>query len=150
MQSFPASLIFHIINYLEWEHGLQTRLVTEKTMTEHEVTVQEHDYSTTGLTQADYFAFYNASESIISNNHLWHTDWFFSAVKRKSRICNPLVTSPFFLMNTNFVKILDHIFFNLQSWAEKRRTSEFLTISTQSSNSPVDTLTHAVSCRSTN
>lgn len=119
-------------------------------MTEHEVTVQEHDYSTTGLAQADYFTFYNISENIISNNHLWHTAWFFPVVKRKSRICNPLVTSPFFSMNTDFVKILGHIFFNLPSWAGKRQTSEFLTILTQSSNSPVDMLTHEVSCRFTN
>lgn len=39
-------------------------------MTEHEVTVQEHDYSTRGLAQADYFAFNNASEGTGSNKHL--------------------------------------------------------------------------------
>lgn len=49
-------------------------------MTEHEVTVQEHDYSSTGLVQADYFAFNNASEGIVSNKHLWHTDQFSSVV----------------------------------------------------------------------
>lgn len=31
--------------------------------------VQKHDYSTTGLAQADYFAFISASDSILTNKH---------------------------------------------------------------------------------
>lgn len=38
-------------------------------MTEHEATVQEHDCSTTGLAQADYFSFINASEGLDNNKH---------------------------------------------------------------------------------
>lgn len=39
-------------------------------MTEQEVTVQEHDYSITGLAEADYFAFNNASEGTVGNKFL--------------------------------------------------------------------------------
>lgn len=114
------------------------------------MTVEEHDYSITGLAQADYFAFNKTSEVIVSKKHLRHTDQFSPVVKRKSRICNPLVTSPFFLLNTSFVKIRNHVFFNLQSWAGKRQATEFLTILTQSSKTLANTLTHAVLWRSTN
>lgn len=41
--------------------------------------LQEHDYSTIGLIQANYFAFTNAAENIVSNKHLWHLDKFSSA-----------------------------------------------------------------------
>jgi len=45
--------------------------------------LQEHDYSTIGLIQANYFAFTNAAENIVSNKHLWHLDKFSSAGKIK-------------------------------------------------------------------
>lgn len=84
----------------------------------------ECDCSTTGLAQADYSAFINASEGIVCNKNFWHTQVLFGC---KNKVTFQALYHSFYWLHPLWkTRITNFLIYTLAQ--EKYKSTEFLTI----------------------